>query len=264
MQKSPSVNVLSSVVMKASRAWSRDIGEIEGLQASPNGVENFVKASKRKTLEILIKELSQSRPNWNIFIRDKLVKEGDSEYNCIVDPLNGELNFSHGYGHCSISIGLQNNQECVIGIIYDPIRDEMFWAEKGQGAYMNHNRLRVSSQSNLNDSLLALKDETYKFFLNKNKDYSANDSSKSVEYSGIRNLGSVALDLAYVAAGRFDGMYRLGLKLHEIVAGLVIVKEAGGIIKDISRNHGDSTIAYDVIASNFTLANSLTKVSKKV
>jgi len=264
MQKSPTINVLTSVVMKASRAWSRDIGEIEGLQASPNGVKGFVKASNNKTIEILVRELSEVRPNWSILIRDQLVKKGDSEYVCVVDPLNGGLNFLHGLGHCAISIGLKNNTECIIGLIYDPIRDEMFWAEKGQGAYMNHQRLRVSSQGSLSDSLVALKDETYKFLIKNNKDSSDADSSIFLDFAGVRNLGSVALDLAYVAAGRFDGMCQLGIKFHEIAAGLVIVKEAGGAVKNILRGEGSPSLVYDIVASNFTLANSLTKVFRKV
>lgn len=263
MQKSATVNILTSVVKRASRAWSRDIGEIEGLQASPNGVENFVKASKRKTIELLIKEISEVRPNWSLLIRDKVVIDRKSDYVCIIDPLNGELNFLNGFGHCAISIGLQNKKESITGVIYDPIRDEMFWGEKGQGAYMNHQRLRVSSRDSLENSLLALKYETHKLFIDSKEDSFNSDSSRFLKTKGIRNLGSVALDLAYVAAGRFDGMCRVRLNLYEFTAGLVIVREAGGVVQDITQAIGSSKL-YDIIASNSILANSLTKILRKV
>ena len=216
---------------KASKTLIRDFGEIENLQVSLKGPGDFVTNCDKKVEKILIDELLKARPSYSILSEEIGEINNDDSFKWIIDPIDGTSNFLHGIPHFAISIGLEHNKEIVCGIIYDPIKDEMFTAEKGNGSYLNNQRMRVSSRSKLEDCMiftggpkreaknkeLALK-EYYKF------------STKVL--LPIRKLGSASLDMAYVAAGRCDGFWQRNLNYWDIAAGIILVKEAGGFVTD--------------------------------
>ena len=216
---------------KASKTLIRDFGEIENLQVSLKGPGDFVTNCDKKVEKILIDELLKARRSYSILSEEIGEINNDDSFKWIIDPIDGTSNFFHGVPHFAISVGLEYNKEIVCGIIYDPIKDEMFTAEKGNGSYLNNQRMRVSSRSKLEDCMiftggpkreaknkeLALK-EYYKF------------STKVL--TPIRKLGSASLDMAYVAAGRCDGFWQRNLNYWDIAAGIILVKEAGGFVTD--------------------------------
>ena len=218
---------------KASKTLIRDFGEIENLQVSLKGPGDFVTNCDKKVEKILIDELLKARPSYSILSEEIGEINNDDSFKWIIDPIDGTSNFLHGVPHFAISIGLEHNKEIICGIIYDPIKDEMFTAEKGNGSYLNNQRMRVSSRSKLEDCMiftggpkreaknreLALK-EYYKF------------SIKIL--TPIRKLGSASLDMAYVAAGRCDGFWQRNLNYWDIAAGIILVKEAGGFVTDFN------------------------------
>ena len=218
---------------KASKILIRDFGEIEKLQVSLKGPGDFVTASDTKVEKILIDELQKARPNYSILSEEIGQINKDESFKWIIDPIDGTANFLHGIPHFAISVGLEHNKEIICGIIYDPIKDEMFTAEKGNGSYLNNQRMRVSSRSKLEDCMiftggpkrdaknreLALK-EYYKFSIK--------------VLTPIRKLGSASLDMAYVAAGRCDGFWQRNLNYWDIAAGIILVKEAGGFVTDFN------------------------------
>ena len=216
---------------KASKTVIRDFGEIENLQVSLKGPGDFVTNCDKKVEKILIDELLKARPSYSILSEEIGEINNDDSFKWIIDPIDGTSNFLHGVPHFAISVGLEHNKEIICGIIYDPIKDEMFTAEKGNGSYLNNQRMRVSSRSKLEGCMiftggpkreaknkeLALK-EYYKF------------STKVL--TPIRKLGSASLDMAYVAAGRCDGFWQRNLNYWDIAAGIILVKEAGGFVTD--------------------------------
>ena len=216
---------------KASKTLIRDFGEVENLQVSLKGPGDFVTNCDKKVEKILIDELLKARPSYSILSEEIGEINNDDSFKWIIDPIDGTSNFFHGVPHFAISVGLEYNKEIVCGIIYDPIKDEMFTAEKGNGSYLNNQRMRVSARSKLEDCMiftggpkreaknkeLALK-EYYKF------------STKVL--LPIRKLGSASLDMAYVAAGRCDGFWQRNLNYWDIAAGIILVKEAGGFVTD--------------------------------
>jgi len=228
---SANINVMVKSCRKASKTLIRDFGEIENLQVSLKGPGDFVTNCDKKVEKILIDELLKARPSYSILSEEIGEINNDDSFKWIIDPIDGTSNFLHGIPHFAISIGLEHNKEIVCGIIYDPIKDEMFTAEKGNGSYLNNQRMRVSSRSKLEDCIiftggpkrdaknreLALK-EYYKF------------STKVL--TPIRKLGSASLDMAYVAAGRCDGFWQRNLNYWDIAAGIILVKEAGGFVTD--------------------------------
>jgi len=230
---SANINVMVKACRKASKVLIRDFGEVEKLQVSIKGPGDFVTASDKKVEKILIEELLKARPNYSILSEEIGQIDNDESFRWIIDPIDGTANFLHGIPHFAISIGLEHDKEIICGIVYDPIKDEMFVAEKGNGAYLNNYRMRVSSRSKLKDCIiftggprreaknreLALK-EYYNF------------SSKVM--LPIRKLGSAALDMAYVAAGRCDGFWQRNLNYWDIAAGIILVKESGGFVTDFS------------------------------
>ena len=236
---SANINVMVKACRKAAKIIIRDFGEIEKLQVSIKGPGDFVTASDKKVEKILIEELLKARPTYSIISEESEKITNDDAYKWIIDPIDGTLNFLHGIPHFAISIGLEKENEIICGIIYDPIKDEMFVAEKGNGAFINNQRLRVSSRSKLKDCIIFTggprnnapdKDLSL-------KEYN-NFSSKVI--APIRKLGSASLDMAYVAAGRCDGFWQRNLNYWDIAAGIIIVKEAGGFITDF--NGGDNFI----------------------
>ena len=221
---------------KASKILIRDFGEIENLQVSLKGPGDFVTASDKKVEKVLIEELQKARPNYSILSEEIGKIDNDESFKWIIDPIDGTANFLHGIPHFAISIGLEHEQEIVCGIIYDPIKDEMFIAEKGKGAYLNNQRMRVSSRSKLEDCIIFTGGPKREA---KNKDLALkeynNFSSKVL--IPIRKLGSASLDMAYVAAGRCDGFWQRNLNYWDIAAGIILVKEAGGFVTDFQGNN---------------------------
>ena len=222
---------------KASKTLIRDFGEVEKLQVSPKGPGDFVSASDKKVEKILIEELQKAKPNYSILSEEIGEIKNDESFKWIIDPIDGTSNFLHGIPHFCISIGLEHNNEIISGIIYDPIKDEMFTAEKGNGSYINNQRMRVSSRSKLKDCII---------FTGGPKHGSENSSLSLDEYLKfssqvfipIRKLGSGALDMAYVAAGRCDGFWSRNLNYWDIAAGIILVKEAGGFVTDFNGENG--------------------------
>ena len=233
---SANINVMVKACRKASKVLIRDFGEIEKLQVSLKGPGDFVSASDKKVEKILIEELQKARPSYSILSEEIGEINNDLSFRWIVDPIDGTSNFLHGIPHFGISIGLEHNKEIICGIIYDPIKDEMFTAEKGNGSYLNNHRMRVSSRSKLKDSIIFTGGPK---FSSKNKDLiikEYNNFSSQVLIP-VRKLGSAALDMAYVAAGRCDGYWQRDLNYWDIAAGIILVKEAGGLVTDFSGNN---------------------------
>ena len=214
---SPKMNIIHKACMKASRSLIRDFGELEKLQVSSKGPSDFVTNSDKKVEKIIIEELTKTRKNFSI-IGEEIgeLKNSDKENYWIIDPIDGTTNFLHGIPHFAISIALRKKEEIISGLIFDPIKNEMFYAEKNNGAFFNNQRIRVSKKKNLNECLFATggKDKT---------EYNLN----------IRKSGSAALDMAYVGTGRYDGYFQKNLNIWDIAAGIIIVKEAGGKINDL-------------------------------
>ena len=225
---------------KASKTLIRDFGEIEKLQVSKKGPKDFVTNSDLKTEKIIIDELIKARPNYSILSEENGYSENkDLKNTWIIDPIDGTVNFLHGIPHFAISIALKTNNEIVSGLIYDPIKDEMFFAEKNNGAYFNNRRVRVSNKNNLDECLFV-----------------TGGKLKNEPDITIRKSGCAALDMAYIASGRYDGYFQDGLNLWDIAAGIILVKEAGGIISDINLNNNENI---KVIASNSNIGSKLRK-----
>ena len=216
---------------KASKTLIRDFGEIENLQVSLKGPGDFVTNCDKKIEKILIDEFLKARPNYSILSEEIGEINNDDSFKWIIDPIDGTSNFLHGVPHFAISVGLEHNQEIICGIIYDPIKDEMFVAEKGNGAYLNNQRMRVSSRSKLEDCMIFTGGPRRE---SKNREVALKEYYKfsSKVLIPIRKLGSGALDMAYVAAGRCDGFWSRDLNYWGIAAGIILVKEAGGFISD--------------------------------
>ena len=216
---------------KASKTIIRDFGEIEKLQVSLKGPGDFVTASDKKVEKILINELQKARPSYSILSEEIGQINNDKSFKWIIDPIDGTANFLHGIPHFAISIGLEHDGEIICGIVYDPIKDEMFVAEKGNGSYLNNQRMRVSSRSKLKDCIVFTGGPKLE---SKNKELALEEYKKfsSKILIPIRKLGSASLDMAYVAAGRCDGFWQRNLNYWDIAAGIVLVKEAGGFVTD--------------------------------
>jgi myo-inositol-1(or 4)-monophosphatase len=221
---SANLNVMIKAAEKASRALIRDFGEIEKLQVSIKGPTDFVSNADLKAEKIIIEELKKARPYYSIISEeDGSETNKDKDHTWIIDPIDGTTNFLHGVPHFAISIALKSDDEIVSGLIYDPIKDEMFYAEKENGAFFNNQRIRVSKKKDLNSCLFA-----------------SGAVTKNEVDLPLRKSGSAALDIAYVAAGRYDGYFQNDLNLWDIAAGIILVKEAGGLINEInlSQNKG--------------------------
>ena len=214
---SANLNIMIKASEKASKILIRDFGELEKLQVSKKGPKDFVTNSDIRVEKIIIEELKKARPNYSVISEESgSERNKDDTYTWIIDPIDGTVNFLHGIPHFAISIALQFEKEIISGLIFDPIKNELFYAEKNNGAFFNNQRIRVSKKNNINDCLFAL------------------GKMKNTSDLIYRRSGSAALDMAYVAAGRYDGYYQDNLNLWDIAAGIILVKEAGGIINDIN------------------------------
>ena len=230
---SANINVMVKACRKASKVLIRDFGEVEKLQVSIKGPGDFVTASDKKVEKILIEELQKARPNYSILSEEIGQIDNDESFRWIIDPIDGTANFLHGIPHFAISIGLEHDKEIICGIVYDPIKDEMFVAEKGNGAYLNNYRMRVSSRSKLKDCIIFTGGPRREA---KNRELALKEyyNFSSTVMLPIRKLGSAALDMAYVAAGRCDGFWQRDLNYWDIAAGIILVKESGGFVTDFS------------------------------
>src|SRR5579883_2065282 len=247
MLRSALLNVMTSAARKAGRSLKRDYGEVENLQVSMKGPANFVTAADRRAEEILHAELSKARPGYGFLGEEGGRRDGDDKSHCwIVDPLDGTTNFLHGIPQFAISIALDRDGEIVAGVVYDPTRDEMFTAEKGAGAFLNDRRLRVSARRQLGEALIGT---GIPFRERSDPAYLATLAAVAAATSGVRRLGSAALDLAYVAAGRYDGFWEFALSPWDIAAGMLLVREAGGYVSDLAGGHGMMTSG-DILAAN--------------
>jgi len=256
--KSPVINVMEAAARKASRGLIRDFGEVEQLQVSKKGPADFVSAADLRVEKILREELAKARPGWALVTEEKGGSlPRDKEDAWIVDPIDGTTNFLHGIAHFCVTIAHWRKGEIVAGIIYQPIGDEMYWAEKGMGAYHNRRRLRVSARQNLGDAVIA----TGIPWKGKEKHprYMATLAAVTPEVAGIRRFGAAALDLAWVAAGRFDGFWEYGLLPWDIAAGILLIREAGGAVSDM--DGGDDMLAKgEILAATPALHKPLTRL----
>ncbi len=228
---SANLNVMIKASEKASKSLIRDFGEVENLQVSVKGPLDFVTNTDIKVEKILIEELTKSKKNFSILSEETgFIKNKDNKNIWIIDPIDGTSNFLHGIPHFAISIALQSENEIVSGLIFDPIKNEMFYAEKNNGSYLNNKRIRVSKKKEINKCLFATNGKKFK-----------NTNLHN------RKSGSAALDMAYVAAGRYDGYFQENLNLWDIAAGLILIKEAGGVINEVDLGKNENL---EIIASS--------------
>ena len=259
--RSATINVMAGAALKAARGLLRDFGEVEQLQVSIKGPGDFVSTADLRSEKVLRTELGKARPGFGFLMEESGGEAGtDPHHRWIVDPLDGTTNFLHGIPHFAISIALERESEIIAGLIYEPLRDQMFWAEKGAGAFLNDRRLRVSARRQLADSLIG----TGIPFAGRgdHERYLATLGAVMAMTSGVRRQGAAALDLAYVAAGRFDGFWEFGLSPWDIAAGILLVREAGGYITDLAGGHGMLETG-DILAANDHLHLPLAQLLKK-
>lgn len=244
--RSPLLNVMTAAAQKAARGLVRDLGELEHLQVSKKGPADYVSKADHRAEGILRAELTKARPTYGLLMEESgAVAGSDTSNRWVVDPLDGTTNFLHGIPHFSISIALERDGEPFAGVIYSPVHDEMYVAEKGLGAFLNGRRLRVSARRSVDEALFAtgipfrgIPD--HELFLRQL------EAVMKVS-AGVRRYGSAALDLAYVAAGRYDGYWENGLSPWDVAAGIVLVREAGGFVTDLAGGkrmlHGGGILA---------------------
>ena len=241
--------------MKASRSLIRDFGEIENLQVSSKGPGDFVTSADKRTEKILIDELQKAHSDYGIVTEETgIINKSNTKNRWIIDPIDGTMNFLNGIPQFAISIGYEEDGEIKCGVIFNPIMNEMFCAEKGNGAYLNNSRIRVSKKKKISDALLVtggpkgsskIKDEIFSEYIN---------VSKNV--SNVRKFGSAALDIAYVACGRFDGYWQRELNYWDIAAGIIILKEAGGFV-DFFEDQKNSPLKKNILATNSNIHEEL-------
>ena len=238
---SPVLNIMIKACEKASKIIIRDFGEVENLQVKKKGPKDFVTKTDKKVEKILIEELEKSKKNYSFITEETgIINKSDKDNFWIIDPIDGTTNFLHGNPHFAISIALQKSDEIISGLVFDPIKNEMFYAEKNSGSYFNNKRIRVSKKKELNQCLFA----------------TGGNKFRQVKLT-TRKSGSAALDMAYVASGRYDGYFQENLNLWDIASGILLINEAGGIINsiDIKKKHG-----LEVIASSANINQKMLKM----
>jgi myo-inositol-1(or 4)-monophosphatase len=246
--RSPVLNVMANAALRAARGLLRDFGEVEQLQVSVKGPGEFVTTADLRAERTLKAELSRAHPDYGLLFEESGETPGaDRRHRWIVDPLDGTTNFLHGIPHFAISIALEREGEIVAGIVYEPTRDEMYSAEKGIGAFVNDRRLRVSARRQLADAVIGT-GMPYRMHGDQ-ETYLGTLAAVMAATSGVRRMGAGALDLAYVAAGRYDGFWEFGLKPWDIAAGMLLVREAGGYVSDLAGGRTMMTSG-DVLAAN--------------
>ena len=252
---SPQINLIIKTCMKASRSLIRDFGEIENLQVSTKGPGDFVTSADKRTEKILIEEIQKAHPEHGIITEETgIINKSNVEKKWIIDPIDGTMNFLNGIPQFAISIAYEEKGEIICGVIFNPILNEMFVAEKGNGAYLNNSRIRVSNKKKIKDALLVtggpkgnskIKNKIFSEYIN-----------VSNNVSNVRKFGSAALDMAYVACGRFDGYWQRELNYWDVAAGVIILKEAGGLI-NFFEDDKNNPLKKNIIACNSNIHNEL-------
>ncbi len=237
---SPNLNIMIKACEKASKILIRDFGEVENLQVSMKGPSDFVTNADKKVEKILIEELLKSKKNFSVLSEESgFIKNKDTKNIWIIDPIDGTTNFLHGIPHFAISVALKSDNEIISGLVFDPIKDEMFYAEKNSGSFLNNKRIRVSKKKKLEECLFA---------------------TNGIKYKDVglttRKSGSAALDMAYVASGRYDGFFQENLNLWDIASGIILVNEAGGIINNFNKHQNNEI---EIITSSTTINEKMLK-----
>lgn len=259
---SPLITIMVKAARAAGRGLARDFGEVENLQVSKKGPGDFVSNADHRAEEVIYSELARARPGYGFVMEERGIVEGTDKTNrFIVDPLDGTLNFLHGVPHFCISIGLEREGNLHAGVVYNPISGDIYWAEKGQGAWLENRRLRVATRMKLSQALLATGIPNIGQSEDIHKTFWTELTHMTQEVVGVRRFGSAALDLAYVASGRFDGFWERNLKPWDIAAGIVLVREAGGLVHDIDGR--DVLASGNIIAANMSLMPKIHEKLKK-
>jgi len=258
---SPQINLIVKACMKASRSLIRDFGEIENLQVSAKGPGDFVTSADKRTEKILIDELQKAHSEYGIVTEESgIINKSNLKNRWIIDPIDGTMNFLNGVPQFAISVGYEENRELKCGVIFNPISNEMFCAEKGNGSYLNNSRIRVSNKKKIKDALLVtggpkgaskIKERIFSEYIR---------VSKNV--SNVRKFGSAALDMAYVACGRFDGYWQREINYWDIAAGVIILREAGGFV-DFFEEDKNLPLKKNILATNSNIHNELRDLINK-
>jgi len=261
MARSALLNVMVQAAMKAGRSLSRDFGEVQNLQVSMKGPGDYVSQADRKAEDIIFAELSRARPGYGFLMEERGAVSGDDDqHRWIVDPLDGTTNFLHGIPIFSVSIALERQGQIVAGVVYNPAMDELYTAERGGGAFLNDRRLRVAARTKLSDAVIGC--GVPHLGRGRHGNFLIELRNVMAEVSGIRRLGSAALDLAYVAAGRMDGFWEDGLSAWDIAAGMLLIREAGGFVSDL--NGGQTMLEKGaLVAGNEAIHRALLKTVTK-
>jgi myo-inositol-1(or 4)-monophosphatase len=253
---SPTVSVMMDAARAAGRRLIRDFGEVENLQVSRKGPADFVSAADKKAEEIILKSLQKTRPGYGYLMEEAgEITGSDKTHRFVVDPLDGTLNFLHGIPHFAVSIALEREGKLRAGVIFDPMRNETFWAEDGEGAWLDNKRLRVSARRKLNDAVVTT--GIPQLGVNGGELFLDELARVRQEVAAVRRFGSAALDLAWVAAGRFDGFWERRLSPWDIAAGFLLVQEAGGVVTGLNKS---APMKGDFVAANTSLAPKLAEV----
>lgn len=261
-RRSPLINVMVAAAHKAARNLRRDFNEVEQLQVAKKGPADFVSKADQRAEQILFEELSKARPDFGFLMEERgEVKGKRDDMRFIIDPLDGTTNFLHALPHWAISIAAEEKGEIVAGVVYDPIKEELFWAERGVGAYCNDTRMRVSGREKMEQAVLAtgipyLGHGNHAAFLAEMTEIMPN-------VAGIRRFGAASLDLAYVAAGRYEGFWESSLSQWDMAAGLLLVREAGGYVSDF-KGTSDMLKSGSIIAGNSRLHAPLERMIRRV
>ena len=255
---SPQINIIIRACNKASRSLIRDFGEIENLQVSSKGPGDFVTSADKRTEKTIIDELQKAHPEYGIVTEESgIINKSNTKNRWIIDPIDGTMNFLNGVPQFAISVAYEENNEIICGVIFNPIMNEMFCAEKGNGAYLNNSRIRVSNKKKISDALLVtggpkqdskIKDKIFSEYIN-----------VSNNVSNVRKFGSAALDVAYVACGRFDGYWQRELNYWDIAAGIIILKEAGGFLNFFETDN-KAPLKRNILASNANIHEELSNL----
>ncbi len=245
---SPKINLIIKACMKASRSLIRDFGELENLQVSTKAPGDFVSSADKRTEKIIIDELQRAHPEYGILTEETgSINPSNLSNRWIIDPIDGTMNFLNGIPQFAISIGYEEDKEIRCGVIFNPVTNEMFCAEKGNGAFLNNSRIRVSNKKKIQEAIIVtggpkqtseVKDKILSEYIKVSK-----------KVSNVRKFGSAALDMAYVACGRFDGYWQRDLNIWDVAAGIIIVKEAGGFV-DFFDQSDASPLKKNILASN--------------
>jgi len=260
MIRTPLITVMVQAVRKAGRTLARDFGEVEQLQVSLKGPADFVSTADRKAEETLFAELSRARPAFGILMEERgRVEGGDGVHDWVVDPLDGTTNFLHGIPLFSISVGLVKNGVPVAGVIFNPVSDELFVAETGQGAFLNDRRLRVAARRKLSDAVVSC--GLPHMGRGDHAQFNRELAAVQQQVAGLRRTGAASLDLAWVAAGRFDAFWERRLSAWDMAAGIALVREAGGYVSDL--DGGEKMLEKgDILAGNDQIRRDLLKLLK--